>query len=105
MSDFEHYEPRPGVLSLSGEMTVATAAEIKDILLRALASHPKREIDLLNVTRLDTAGVQLLLLLQREALRHGKQLGWLGFSLAVDEVMELLDLADVLAHPAAVVWS
>jgi len=105
MSDFEHYEPRPGILALSGEMTVTTAAEIKELLLRTLAVHPKLEIDLLNVTRLDTAGVQLLLLLQREAQRQGKQLGWLGFSLAVEEVMELLDLSDVLGQPAAVVWS
>ena len=105
MGDFAHHEPRPGILALSGELTVATAAPIKEILFRLLATYPKLEVDLLNVTRLDSAGVQLLLLAHREANQHGKSLTWLGYSLAVEEVLELLDLTSVLGQPAAVVWS
>lgn len=104
MADCEYHEPRPGILALSGELTLSTAKEIKEVMLRLIAAHPKLEIDLLNVTRLDTAGVQVLLLAQREATRHDKTLGWLGYSLAVEEVLELLDLSSALGQPAAVVW-
>jgi anti-anti-sigma regulatory factor len=63
------------------------------------------ELDLLNVTKLDTAGVQLLVLAHREVHARGKELRWLGFSLAVQEVFELLDLNDLLGRPGAVLWS
>ena len=105
MSDFSHHVPKPGVLALSGEVTMANATAIKDVLLGALASGPHLEVDLLNVTKLDTAGVQLLLLLQREAAERGVTLGFLGFSLSVEEVLDLLDLGHVLGSPRAVVWS
>lgn len=105
MSEFTHFEPRPGVLTLSGELTVECAREMQTVLFAALAKAPKLEVDLLNVTKLDTAGVQLMLVLVREARARGKQLVWLGYSLAVEEVLELLDLGDLIGRPGAVVWS
>jgi anti-sigma B factor antagonist len=105
MSDFAHHTPRAGVLALSGDVTLASAGTIKRVLLEALAQGPRLEVDLLNVTKLDTAGVQLLLLMHREATALGVALGWLGYSLAVEEVLDLLDLAAVLGRPSAVVWS
>jgi anti-sigma B factor antagonist len=105
MSTFEHSTPRPGVLALRGEMTVANALAIRDLLLDALALGDKLEVDLLNITRFDSAGVQLLVLLHREAKQQEKQLSWLGYSLAVEEVLELLDLTELLGPPGAVVWS
>ncbi|MDB4975847.1 MAG: anti-sigma factor antagonist [Myxococcaceae bacterium] len=105
MSDCVHYEPRPGALSLTGELTLTNVTALKEVLLRALAAHPELELDLLNVSIIDTAGVQLLIMLHREATRLGKRLAWLGYSLAVEEALELLDLAPVLGRPAAVVWS
>lgn len=105
MDHFVYSEPRPGVLTLSGELTVDSARELNTVLLEALGKVPKLEVDLLNVTKLDTAGVQLLLLLVREARAQDKQLAWLGYGLAVEEVVELLDLGDLLGRPAAVVWT
>jgi anti-sigma B factor antagonist len=105
MSEFSLCEPRPGVLALSGELTISTAVELKPLLIAALRQQTRLEVDLLNVTRLDTAGVQLLLLLHREATRTGTCLSWLGYSLAVEEVLELLDLAYLLGSPSAVVWT
>ena len=93
------------MLALSGDFTLANAAAIKSVLLDALEQTPRLDVDLLNVTKLDTAGVQLLLLLQREAVSRGASLSWIGYSLAVEEVLDLLDLAHVLGRPSAVVWS
>jgi anti-sigma B factor antagonist len=105
MGDFSHHVPKPGVLALSGDFTLANAAVIKDVLIGALAQGPRLEVDLLNVTKLDTAGVQLLLLLRQEATERDVSLSWLGYSLAVEEVLDLLDLAHLLGRPSAVVWS
>ena len=105
MSDFTHHAPKPGVLSLGGDFTLANAVAIKGVLLDALNQATRLEVDLLNVTKLDTAGVQLLLLLRREAVDRGISLKWLGYSLAVEEVLDLLDLAHLLGRPSAVVWS
>jgi len=105
MGDFTLDEPRPGVLCVSGELTFGSAHALHAALRDALQRHPDLEVDLLNVTKLDTAGLQLLIGLQQEAQARGKSLRWRGFSLAVAEVIELLDLAEVLGRPGVVVWS
>ena len=98
-------EPRPGVLSLSGELTFKNARALHGALTAALSQHASLEIDLLNVTKIDTAGTQLIITVATEARAAGKTLRWLGFSLAVAEVIELLDLTELLGRPGAVVWS
>jgi anti-sigma B factor antagonist len=105
MSTFDHFAPKPGIVAISGEMTISNAREIHDVLHGALANHDKLEVDLLNVSRFDTAGVQLLVVLHREAQAQSKTVSWLGYSLAVEEVLELLDLRELLGAPGAVVWS
>ncbi len=56
-----------------GEMTVYTAAQIKQPLLDAIAEGPATvRLDLSGVPEFDTAGLQLLLLAQREALARGR---------------------------------
>ena len=105
MAEFSHTEPRTGSLTLSGELTLEYAAEAKGVLLAALARLPSLELNLLNVSRIDTAGVQLLLLLQREASQVDKSITCLGYSLAVEEVLRLLDLLHLFGLPGAVVWS
>lgn len=105
MPEFSHHEPRPGILALSGELTLRDASELKSLLSRFVQESSSPELDLLNVTHMDTAGVQLLLFAHGEATRAGKSLKWLGFSLAVEELLDLLNLSDLLGRPAAVVWS
>jgi anti-anti-sigma factor len=104
MSDFVHSVPRSGVLCLGGELTVTNAREIKALLLEHIRSHERLEVDLLNVSKFDSAGVQLLLMLHNEASARGKQLEWLGFSLTVAETLELLGLTETLGRPGAVMW-
>jgi anti-anti-sigma factor len=57
----------PGGARVTGEMTVYTAAAVKSALLEALRAHQEVafELDLSEVTELDTAGLQLLLMLNR----------------------------------------
>jgi anti-sigma B factor antagonist len=64
-------ESRSGRVTVSGDMTVYCAAELKPALLaEAAARHPSLELDLSQVQEFDTAGLQLVLLLYREM--HGR---------------------------------
>ncbi|PKL37956.1 MAG: hypothetical protein CVV44_12370 [Spirochaetae bacterium HGW-Spirochaetae-1] len=62
-------------LSIKGDMTIYTVNELKQSLLNGLeGSTGQIELDLGQVSRIDTAGYQLLLLLDREALAENKKI-------------------------------
>lgn len=100
---YSFQEPRLGCLSLSGEMTIYAAGEIKDLLVDRLAANETLEIDLAGVSELDCAGVQLLLMLNQEAQRAQKPLRWRGHSHVVRQVLARLNLGGVLDAPAELV--
>jgi anti-anti-sigma factor len=82
-----------------GEMTIYQVSELKPALLDALAHSDEIELDLSAVSELDTSGVQLLMLMKREALATGKALKLSGHSAAVLEVFELLGLGGWFGDP------
>jgi anti-sigma B factor antagonist len=94
----EHHENRLR-LHAAGEMTIYSAAELKPALLEALGQSDEIEIDLSGVSELDTSGVQLLMLVKREAVAAGKGLTLSGHSPAVLEVFELLGLGGWFGDP------
>lgn len=61
----------PTRLAIDREMTIYRAAELKHVLLAPLAAGTGLDLDLAQVTELDTAGIQLLLLARHEAQRRG----------------------------------
>lgn len=79
----------------AGEMTIYTAADLKQPLLALLTHDAEIELDLAEVSEIDTAGVQLLLLAKREARRLGKSLRFVNHSQAVVECLDLCDLTAV----------
>ncbi|OYY95207.1 MAG: hypothetical protein B7Y41_01480 [Hydrogenophilales bacterium 28-61-23] len=94
-------ERNDGRLSLypEGEMTIYHAADLKPALLDALGQSDAIELDLSAVSELDTSGVQLLMLMKREAVAAGKSLALSGHSPAVLEVFELLGLGGWFGDP------
>ncbi|NTV11437.1 MAG: STAS domain-containing protein [Zoogloea sp.] len=86
-------------LQPQGELSIYCAAEFKSALLDAQASSAALEINLAEVSELDTAGTQLLMLAKREALAAGKSLALVEHSPAVIEVFELLNLAGWFGDP------
>ncbi len=79
-------------LAIEGDLTIYTAAERKPELLAFIKSGKEFEINLAGITDLDTAGLQLLILLKREASQHGKKLSFAMHSKIVLEVLELTNL-------------
>ena len=84
-------------LRIAGAMTIYEAAAGKPMLLRAVrAAQPKVDLDLSDVTEIDTAGLQLLVLAKREATRSGRACAVARHSAATQEATRLLNLGEAL---------
>lgn len=84
------------LLHVEGEMTIYTAAELKSQLLPHLAHSRGLEINLSQVSEVDSAGLQLLILAKRETQLKGQTLLLTSHSSAVQEAFELCNLATFL---------
>jgi anti-anti-sigma factor len=69
-------EARRGI-GLDGEINIVCAAEMKKLLLQALASGRELRVDLEGATEMDVTALQLLWAAEREARGSGR-----GFTLA-----------------------
>jgi anti-anti-sigma factor len=66
------------LIRLQGELNVASAAELKKLLLDALASQREVQVDLENASELDVTAVQLLWAAERETRASGKRFSVAG---------------------------
>jgi anti-sigma B factor antagonist len=89
-------------LSIAGDLNIYAAVSAKQELLQALEAVDQLQIDLSQVEDFDSSGVQLLLLLKREAGRQRKQLEFVGHSYVVREVIDLLNLGAQLGDPLVI---
>ena len=89
-------------LALRDDMTIYQAQAQKEQLLAALAATPDLELDLSGVGEMDTAGLQLLLLLKREVGEQGKQLTISGHSPRVQQVLDFCNLVGVFGDPMVI---
>lgn len=83
-------------------LNIYCATEAKDKLLQSLEKGQEVEVDLSELDELDTAGVQLMLMLKNEAQRLGKNCSFVNHSPAVREVIDLLNLATALGDPVVI---
>lgn len=84
---------------VEGTMTIYDAASHKKDLLKAFNNIDELEIDLSGVTEMDSAGLQLLVLLKREAFREGKQVRLVAHSAASLEVLDIYNLGAFFGDP------
>jgi anti-anti-sigma factor len=90
-----------GQLFIEGEMTIYTVREIKHQLMQVPNSQDTA-IDLSGVTEIDTAGLQLLVLVKREARKHHSTLRLKAHSPAVIEAIDVCNLAGYFSDPMVV---
>lgn len=89
-------------LRLDGELSIYRAAALKETLLAPLAAGTLIELDLTEVTDIDSAGLQLLMLAKRAALAGGGDLQLCASSPPVLELLKLLSLSNAFgAGPSA----
>ena len=96
MSRHEAKKSEGGALRIEGELTIFRAAELMPQLL---ASPAPQTLDLSGVTEIDSAGLQLLMLVNREAGQQGKTLEISGHSPAVQQVLDFCNLVGVFGDP------
>lgn len=85
------------LISIDGEFTIFTAAEIRDRLLDAMNAPGRLNVDLSGVTEMDTAGLQIMLASQLEATRRRMEVAFVSASQAVRDVLAIYGLADRLS--------
>lgn len=86
-------------LAMRGPMTIYEAASDKKRLLDALEGARELEIDLSRVSDMDTAGIQVLLLLKREAISRGKALRLSAHNAVVLDVLNAYNLGAYFGDP------
>jgi anti-sigma B factor antagonist len=88
-------------LHVQGEMTIYRAAELAQQVFTAVRERPDdTRLDLSQVTELDSAGMQILLMARRLAAAGGKRLQILNPSACVREVLTLCNLDEALGVAA-----
>lgn len=86
-------------LRVEVDMTIYTALELKQELVSCLDKVQHWELDLSQVNEMDSAGLQLLILLKREAAKRGAQLALTAHSPAVTDVIDTLNVAAYFGDP------
>jgi len=86
-------------LSLIEDLTIYHALELKQTLLDALSTTSDLELNLSQVSEMDTAGLQLLILLKKEAQHAGKSVRIVAHSQAVSAVIDFCNLAADFGDP------
>ncbi|WP_374348168.1 lipid asymmetry maintenance protein MlaB [Chitinimonas sp.] len=93
------YQNERCIVRIDGAFTIYEAGDAKHHLLGDLNLAPELEVDLAGVTEIDTAGIQLLLLLKREAAQQEKPLHFHGHSKAVLALIDLYNMAGIFGDP------
>jgi anti-anti-sigma factor len=94
--------PASQPLVVTNDLTIYHALELKPALLDALATTQELELNLSQVSEMDTAGLQLLILLKKEAQRAGKCVRIVAHSQAVSSVIDFCNMAAEFGDPLVI---
>jgi len=89
-------------IAVEGEMTIFSALELKNSLLAPIGDKDDIEVDLSAVSEIDSAGLQIMVLLKLEAFVQNKMLRFTGHSPAVREIIDLCDLGAFFGDPVVI---
>lgn len=89
-------------LVISKAMTIYHALELKQLLLDALAETDELELNLSQVAEMDAAGLQLLVLLKKEAQKAGKRVRIVAHSQAVSLLIDFCNMAAEFGDPLVI---
>lgn len=89
------------IFAVRGEFNIFTAEGNKERLLQAIrhAKAPEIEVDLSDVTEIDSSGLQLMVMAKREAAENGKGLRFIGHSAPVLDLIDLCGLSGFFGDP------
>ncbi|MGB0468288.1 MAG: STAS domain-containing protein [Pontibacterium sp.] len=79
---------------VEGEMTIYTTEKYREMLLEQCHSRQGMDLDLANVTEMDTSGLQLLVALNKDLSKTARGLRLVNPGDAVRDVLDLTQLAE-----------
>ncbi|MBA4068768.1 MAG: anti-sigma factor antagonist [Acinetobacter sp.] len=86
-------------LAIEGEMTIFVAAEFLSAIQEPVQKNLNMEIDLSQVTEIDSAGLQLMIFVKKKSVLHAFDLHFVNHSKPVQEILELTDLGSFFGDP------
>ena len=96
MSVDVEYQGSSARVALSGELTIYSVAEIKSALAEAMGKASAIEVDLSAVSKIDTAGLQLMLIVKRNP---GSDVRFVNHPPEVLRLVDLSNLGGALGDP------
>lgn len=94
--------PAENRLTVHEDMTIYHALDLKQRLMAALEANNDLELDLAQVSEIDTAGLQLLILGKREAARLNKTMTIVAHSPAVQQIIDFCQLTAFFGDPVVI---
>jgi anti-sigma B factor antagonist len=93
-----HVEPlgKSARVMLSGELTIYNVAEIREALAAAMDRCDEIEVDLSAISEIDSAGLQLMLIVKRNP---GKAVRFVNHPQSVLRLVDLAHLGEALGDP------
>jgi len=91
-----------GRVVLGGSCTIHEGAAIRAHMIEQLARPGPYEIDGSAVSRVDAAGVQLIVAFALDCLERGLEYAWIGRSPTLEQAIELLSVGTLLDSSGAV---
>ena len=92
-----HLEKDGETVRISGELSIYSAASLKEEMLAVLGEWPDAALNLSDVHEIDTAGLQVLLAARQEAEHSQHRLRLTEPSQAVLDLLALYRLSEVLS--------
>lgn len=80
-------------------MTIYEAQELQSLFSKTLAAHEKIEVNLANVGEIDSAGLQLLVALKKDAVQQKKSMVFTAHSSAVIALLDLFNMTQYFGDP------
>ncbi len=103
MVNVKNNDQQSGHIAIAGELTIYTVLELKDKLLTGLSATEELELDLSEVDEIDAAGLQLLVMIKRQAAVLDKVVRFIGHSPVVVDLLDLSGLAGFFGDPLLIV--
>ena len=86
-------------IEVSGDMTIYEAGEIRELFNNAIANNDSINVNLSNVSEIDSSGIQLMVALKKKAASEDKTVSFISHSSAVVGLLDLFDLTSLFGDP------
>ena len=80
-------------------MTIYEAMELQALFSKTLTAHQQIEVNLANVDEIDSAGLQLLVALKKDAVQQKKSMVFTAHSSAVIALLDFFNMTQYFGDP------